>query len=105
MNFITTKMEEGKFKKGWILTGVVFVFFFMIVGLSKCFSIFYLELLEKFDTSATVIGWLIGAQNLARLGLGKCYYSHYYVRRKYCRSRNKDQEVRFIFLDFITPDS
>ena len=73
-------MEENKLpisannRKGWILTGVIFVLFFIIAGLPKCFSIFYMDLLEKFDSSATATGWIIGAQSLLRFGLSKYIY-------------------------------
>ena len=62
-------------RRGWLLIFIVFVFFFTMTGLSKCFSIFYLELQEKYDSSATATGWIVGAQNLLRLGLGEYMYA------------------------------
>ena len=61
-------------RRGWLLIFIVSVFSFTMTRLSKYFSIFYPELLEKYDSSATATGWIVGVQNLLRLGLGKYIY-------------------------------
>ena len=75
-------MEEKKSKTdtwnrryGLFLTAVVFLINFISLGTPKCFTLFYLELLENYDTSATTTGWLIGVQNQARLSLGIYYFT------------------------------
>ena len=65
-----TKTFSPSGKYGWLLTGVIFLLFFIITGLTRCFLIIYLELLDRFGSSASATGWLVGAQSLLRYGLG-----------------------------------
>ena len=67
------EIDSWNRRYGWFLTAVVFLINFISLGTPKCFTLFYLELLEKYETSATTTGWLIGVQNLARLSLGTVF--------------------------------
>ena len=66
------RYHEGKDSfYGWIVVSAVFLILIIVQGLANCFSILYLILLERFNNSATVTGWVLGLQSLLKFGLSE----------------------------------
>ncbi len=56
---------------GWFVVAGSALAHFLVVGLGRSFGLFYLELLDRFQQSATATAWVIALHNTLRQMLGK----------------------------------
>ncbi len=86
-------MEEGRkySKYGWVVVVSVFFILFFIMGPASCFSILYLTLKERLDSSATETGWLLGLQCILKFGLSEFQWNLLYsLEASYSPQRRRE---------------
>ena len=59
---------------GWFVVAGSTLIHFLIVGTGRCFGVFYLDLLDRFQQSALATAWVIAIFNTMRMAFGE--YSH-----------------------------
>lgn len=59
---------------GWVVVFGSTLIHFLIVGTGRCFGVFYLDLLDRFQHSASATSWVVAIFNTMRMAFGKLVF-------------------------------